>query len=76
MAVKLRHLSSAITRVSTPAGLRPTWIIKGDLILRYFNIWGPLSQVRPYSQVLGIGIQTYFLGSQQSTLCPFYVPHL
>lgn len=76
MAVKSHDLSSAITRVSTPAGLGPTRIIKGDLILRSFNIWGPLSQMRPHSQVLGIGIQTYFLGGQRSTLCPFYVPHL
>lgn len=76
MAVKSRDLSSAITCVSMPAGLRPTRIIKGDLILRSFNIWGPLSQMRPHSQVLGIGIQTYFLGGQYSTLCPFYVPRL
>lgn len=76
MAVKSRDLFPTITRVSTPAGLRPTWIMKGDLILRSFNIWGSLSQMRPHSQVLGIGIQTYFLGGHRPTFCPFYVPHL
>lgn len=76
MTVKSRDLSSAITRVSTPAGLRPTWIMKGDLILRSFNIWGPLSQMTPHSQVLGIGVQIYFLGGQRPTFRPCYVPHL